>query len=368
MAGIIDLVLDQMRRGRTSDIAERYAAGELDPRTALLEYAKLTGDPSVLGGIIEKDRQRAALAEFSGGGQPQAQPTAAPNPLQQYQAMQGGGDSMPDQAIPQALPGMGAHTGDRMAGNSPMVAQGAPQPRANPLGRYAALVSSGLMTAEQAVSAANSEQKLPYDIQKAAIEADKAQNPDVYKKKEELGKAQAEAEANLPKLQDSFNTYMQKTNMVLEKIKEAKQKAGWGETGLAGQLMSNVGGTNAKDLRTILDTIGANIGFDELQQMRANSPTGGALGNVSDTENKLLQSVKGSIDQAQSNDQFKKSITDVEKQIMASRDRIKEAYARDIKRITGQDVAPQKTETPTTDYSSMSNEQLLALYKQQRGQ
>ena len=70
-------------------------------------------------------------------------------------------------------------------------------------------------------------------------------------------------------------------------------------TGLGGQVFSNIGGTRANDLRTALDTVKANVGFDKLQAMRDASPTGGALGQVSTYEINLLQSVIASLDQSQ---------------------------------------------------------------------
>jgi hypothetical protein len=63
-------------------------------------------------------------------------------------------------------------------------------------------------------------------------------------------------------------------------------------------------GTNAADVGQLLTGIKANISFEKLSQMRAASPTGAALGSVSDRENVLLQSVLGSLDQSQSPAQF----------------------------------------------------------------
>jgi hypothetical protein len=83
----------------------------------------------------------------------------------------------------------------------------------------------------------------------------------------------------------------------------ALSEGGW-TTGVAGQVLSGVGGTAAHNLDNLVTTIKANVGFDKLQQMRASSPTGGALGPVSDTENRLLQSVMGALEQSQSQDQF----------------------------------------------------------------
>ena len=74
-------------------------------------------------------------------------------------------------------------------------------------------------------------------------------------------------------------------------------------TGLA-SLTSAVPGTPAHDLSKLLDTIKANAGFDRLQQMRASSPTGGALGQVSERENLLLQATIGNLEQSQSKKQF----------------------------------------------------------------
>jgi hypothetical protein len=71
-----------------------------------------------------------------------------------------------------------------------------------------------------------------------------------------------------------------------------------------GSLLSRIPGSGARDVAALLDTVKANIGFDQLNQMRASSPTGGALGNVTEKELKFLQSVAGSLEQSQSEEQF----------------------------------------------------------------
>ena len=72
-----------------------------------------------------------------------------------------------------------------------------------------------------------------------------------------------------------------------------------------GAFLKGVPGTDAKALDSLFETIRANIGFDKLQAMREASPTGGALGQVSDRELKSLQAVFGNLDQAQSADQLR---------------------------------------------------------------
>jgi len=75
-------------------------------------------------------------------------------------------------------------------------------------------------------------------------------------------------------------------------------------TGFGGAISSAIPGTPAANLRSMLDSIKSNISFDRLQQMRQSSPTGGALGAVSDKEGQLLQSAYGSLEQSQSKEQF----------------------------------------------------------------
>lgn len=79
-------------------------------------------------------------------------------------------------------------------------------------------------------------------------------------------------------------------------------------TGTLGQWLSGVGGVKAHDVAESLKTIGANVGFGELQQMRDNSKTGGALGSISDSEGALLRAVKGSLEQGQTKDQLKANL------------------------------------------------------------
>ncbi|MBO9441376.1 hypothetical protein J7363_04680 [Phaeobacter italicus] len=99
-------------------------------------------------------------------------------------------------------------------------------------------------------------------------------------------------------------------NIVLQDIDRAIEQTGeFGTTGLIGSIASNVGGTNAHDLENTLRTVQANIGFDRLQQMREASPTGGALGAVSERELTELQAVMGSIKQSQSQEQLQRNLT-----------------------------------------------------------
>lgn len=79
-------------------------------------------------------------------------------------------------------------------------------------------------------------------------------------------------------------------------------------SGAMGARVASIPGTAAYDISQALTTIGANISFAQLQQMREASPTGGALGAVSDNEQRLLQNSYAALSQSQSPEQFKTNL------------------------------------------------------------
>ena len=87
-------------------------------------------------------------------------------------------------------------------------------------------------------------------------------------------------------------------NSVLDTIGEAKKLTGWNTAG-AGGVLKMLPMTDARELAGKVETIKANLGFDRLQEMRQNSPTGGALGAVAVQELTALQSTVASLDQLQ---------------------------------------------------------------------
>lgn len=70
---------------------------------------------------------------------------------------------------------------------------------------------------------------------------------------------------------------------------------GEGVSQFAAARLAGVEGSDAYNLESVLVSLRSRIGFDKLQEMRENSPTGGALGQVSDFENRLLQSTEGNL-------------------------------------------------------------------------
>jgi hypothetical protein len=106
---------------------------------------------------------------------------------------------------------------------------------------------------------------------------------------------------------------------IIGKVDQALEQTGLLSAGLA-SLTKIIPATPAKNLDSTVDTIKANLGFAQLQQMREASPTGGALGQVSERELTALQSALSSLDQAQSPAQLKKSLKEVSTHYQAWKD------------------------------------------------
>lgn len=90
-------------------------------------------------------------------------------------------------------------------------------------------------------------------------------------------------------------------------------------------------------------------GFQELQAMRDASPTGGALGQVSDSENRLLQQSAFASSRTQDEKKFRESLRTYIKRLENSRRRVEDAYERTFgqKFARPQRAAPA-TRTPTS--------------------
>lgn len=134
-----------------------------------------------------------------------------------------------------------------------------------------------------------------------------------------------------PKMRNQIESTNKQWDLVENKIKAVLKDIGPFTTGF-GAYLKSIPTTKAKNLSENLETIKANIGFDKLQDMRSNSPTGGALGQVSEFENRLLQSVKGSMDQYQSSDQLRSNLTTILNDLRGMRQYTNEAFKRDWSR------------------------------------
>lgn len=156
----------------------------------------------------------------------------------------------------------------------------------------------------------------------------------------------ADARSKLPKALSSLDTMEAKTSDVERDIDQAIALSNSLTTGY-GAMLKNLPATDARKLEAILNTVRANIGFDALTEMRKNSPTGGALGNVSDYEGKTLQSTIASLDQALSASDLKEALIKVKEARRQALTRVRSAYERDIATFGELPKAGQGSVQPT---------------------
>jgi len=170
------------------------------------------------------------------------------------------------------------------------------------------------------------------------------------KQKQKIASAVKKAAAK-PKATLAMGQAEQRTNRLKTAIAKAKEQASAWTTGPAATT-SSIPGTPAYDLSQTLQTVKANIGFDALNAMRQSSPTGGALGQVSERELGYLQSVLSSLEQAQSPSQLQENLSIAETQIEESWKRIADAYQQDY----GEPMQEQEKQVKFTTYATKGDQ------------
>ncbi|MEC5322764.1 hypothetical protein [Aurantimonas sp. A3-2-R12] len=121
--------------------------------------------------------------------------------------------------------------------------------------------------------------------------------------------AQAKAAASAGSRQTSTDT----VTTAAQRARDALT-GGMPATGTVGNIMANLPESNAAEIRRQTEVLQATAKFDNLQMMRANSPTGGALGNVSDAEGAMLAAKSGALDPSSPN--FLRDVDDYERTLL----------------------------------------------------
>lgn len=117
--------------------------------------------------------------------------------------------------------------------------------------------------------------------------------------------------ADIEKAERGQEMQIAKARDIIATAESAISNIGAGESGFVGAKMSEVPGTKAYDVARQIETIKANLGFQELQAMREASPTGGALGAIAVQELVALQSTVANLDIGQSEDQIKANLNKI---------------------------------------------------------
>ena len=112
----------------------------------------------------------------------------------------------------------------------------------------------------------------------------------------------------------ALQTEKDRANVIIKKAKSALGLVGPMTTGMGSAIadLPLVGrGSKAGDLRGTVDTIKANLGFEQLAKMRQASPTGGALGQIAVKELEFLQAAVSNLNPDQSEDLVRSNLNEV---------------------------------------------------------
>lgn len=149
------------------------------------------------------------------------------------------------------------------------------------------------------------------DLKRAQMEA----NKEARLSREGLAqdKLDAKAQAAQEKKSMAIEGAKQQAGVIRSTIKDIKDRklVGYDTTGPTGSKW--IAPFDTPDLREKLLTIASNIAITELTKMRQASPTGGAMGNVSDRDMATLMAIKSSLSQEQSPQQLRQTLDRLDK-------------------------------------------------------
>lgn len=186
-----------------------------------------------------------------------------------------------------------------------------------------------------ATEQAKLQQQLQYKPQvKAAEMRQQLEYEPKIKEATDFATAKGEFAGALPRLESSVKDAERKSSVVRSAFNTIFPLIKESNLGNIGDIAASVRKTGeAATLRAQLDLIKANLGFDELQAMRDNSPNGSAVGQVTERELTFLQSVSGNLTTNQNPDVLKRTLQDVMQMIESRPQRIREAIERDKQRF-----------------------------------
>lgn len=177
----------------------------------------------------------------------------------------------------------------------------------------------------------------------AAAQGDVLQNQERELNIARLTREASEAAAQQARNRSQVGDARSEIQAVIEAARRAQQRSrnGWFQTGIgADWIGSNT--PEGRALRGDLDVIGSNTAFSRLQQMRADSPTGGALGSITERELALLQSTVASLDPGQSDADFQRNMDTIIQRYQGILDRLPADEARPQQQTeSGQAARPE---------------------------
>lgn len=156
-------------------------------------------------------------------------------------------------------------------------------------------------------------------------------------------------EAKYPAATLALKQTVSSNEQLIQKLEKLRDHVGLG--GITGVLYGRTPSLTeaSREAQALLDQVQAQGGFQTLAAMRAASPTGGALGNVSDTEGKYLRASFAAMDPHQSAPSFKKAVDQAITELRGANERLGDAY-----NMTYEYRAPRAAPTVAPSPSALS--------------
>lgn len=145
----------------------------------------------------------------------------------------------------------------------------------------------------------------PYQEEQIALKTREVEATETAADTKEREKNKKEAASDQKAIQAGWTTLI-----ALQRLREGAFE--FGAQGAGAKALSFIGGTPAANQEAAFRTLHAVLAFKELQEMRANSPTGGALGAISEREIDLLGSTVVGLSQSMSDDELLRSLNIIE--------------------------------------------------------
>lgn len=154
-----------------------------------------------------------------------------------------------------------------------------------------------------------------------------------------------EISASLPKARSSLNNAVADNEVLQNKIKQAIALSTEANTGLSGKLYANFAG-DSKQLRNLVTSIKANNTISALKQIRGDSKTGGALGNVSNRDLAVLESKIALLDPDGDAEYLKAGLQEISDYFNKSLERTNKALELDEATVKDGVIKPSAQSSP----------------------
>jgi hypothetical protein len=142
-------------------------------------------------------------------------------------------------------------------------------------------------------------------------------------------------EAKYPQATSAVKTFEAKSDALAADMEKLAKHPGL--SGISGLIYGRTPAVtkDARAAQALYDSIVARGGFAELQSMRASSPTGGALGNVSNQENEYLRAAFAPINRTQDTNDLRTALTNAAVTTRTAKQRVRDAYDMTYEYKTG---------------------------------